>query len=89
MTSSDPAELPVLGQGASGPYQPPQIEGWTARTTIDEPRLGELVELYQELGFEVMLRPVSAAGSGDTCSVCVMADPDRFSTIYTRPRAAS
>ena len=30
------------------------LTGWTKRTTIDEPRLSELVELYEELGFEVL-----------------------------------
>jgi hypothetical protein len=62
------------------------LEGWTMRTTIDEPRLSELVELYEELGLEVMLRPVSQAELGEQCAECMMADPDRYRTIYTRPR---
>ncbi len=86
MTCSDPTELPVLGQSDPGPFQPEEIEGWTARTTTDEPRLSELVELYEELGFEVMLRPVPAQATGTACAACVMADPERYRTIYTRPR---
>ena len=62
------------------------LEGWTMRTTIDEPRLSELVELYEELGLEVMLRPVSQGELGDQCSECIMADPERYRTIFTRPR---
>jgi hypothetical protein len=48
-------------------------------------RKSELVELYQEFGFEVMLRPVSAEDADGTCAVCVMDDPERYKTIYTRP----
>jgi hypothetical protein len=33
-----------------------------------------------------MLRPVTTEGSGDTCAVCVTDDPDRYKTIYTRPK---
>jgi hypothetical protein len=63
------------------------LEGWTMRTTTDEPRLSELKELYEELGLEVMLRPVSRAELGDQCSECMMADPERYRTIFTRPRS--
>ena len=62
------------------------LQGWLRRTTIDEPRLSELVDLYEELGFEVVLRPPSPDELGAECSECYMADPDRFRTIYTRPR---
>jgi hypothetical protein len=79
-------ELPIAGQEAREPYEPPQIEGWTARTTTDEPRLSELAELYEELGFEVMLRPVSEDQRKDVCGLCLMDDPERYKTIYTRPK---
>jgi hypothetical protein len=59
--------------------------GWRRMSTIDEPRLSELVELYRETGFEVLLRPVSRAELGDACAECVLAQPDRFRTIYVRP----
>jgi hypothetical protein len=61
------------------------LHGWTRRTTIDEPRLSELVELYEELGFEVRLQPVSPEELGDQCNECMLEEPDRFRTIYTRP----
>jgi hypothetical protein len=83
---SDPTELPVLGQREPAPYEPEEIDGWTTRTTTDEPRLSELVELYEELGFEVMLRPVSPDAAGMTCAICIMEDPERYRTIYTRPK---
>ena len=62
------------------------LSGWDKMTTIDEPRLSELVELYEELGFEVLLRPVSAEELGQECAECVLAAPERYRTIYTRPR---
>ena len=58
-------------------------EGWEKQTTYDEPRLSEMVALYEELGFEVRLEPFDPDGEPQ-CSECMMADPDRFKTIYTR-----
>ncbi len=59
-------------------------EGWTRRTVTDEPRLTELVELYEELDFEVTVLPVSQEDL-DGCSVCIDHDPGRYKTIFTRP----
>ncbi len=64
---------------------PVDLSGWTRTTTIDEPRLSELVELYEELGHEVILRPVSREELGDDCLECYLLQPERFRTIYTRP----
>ena len=60
------------------------LTGWEQRTTTDEPRLSELVELYEELGFEVMLRPISREELGQDCQECYLAEPERYRTIYTR-----
>ena len=54
------------------------LSGWERMTTIDEPRLSELVELYEELGMEVLLRPVSAEELGQECAECVLAEPGRY-----------
>ena len=62
------------------------LSGWERMTTIDEPRLSELVELYEELGMDVLLRPVSAEELGQECAECVLAEPERYRTIYTRRR---
>lgn len=60
-------------------------QGWTRRATYDEPRLGETVELYRELGFEVHLEPVASdPAAGADCSECLMSEPGKFKTIYTR-----
>ncbi len=59
--------------------------GWRRMSTIDEPRLSELVELYQESGFEVLLRPVTREELGDACAECMLAQSERYRTIYVRP----
>ena len=61
-----------------------QREGWEKRFTIDEPRLSEMVEQYKELGFEVLLEPVDT--SSEECTSCIVVDPKRYKTIYTRKK---
>jgi hypothetical protein len=65
--------------------------GWEKRFMSDEPRLSEMKEIYESIGFEVLLEPLpekeeltSCAESG--CTACIDLDPDRYRTIYTRAR---
>lgn len=58
-------------------------EGWTEQATYDEPRLSEMVQTYRELGFEVRVEPFQADGA-QGCKECMMGDPERFRTVYTR-----
>ncbi len=67
--------------------------GWEKRFIADEPRLSEMKELYESIGFEVLLEPLpgkeelaSCAESG--CTACMEVDPARFRIIYTRPGKA-
>ena len=62
-----------------------RAQGWTRQNTIDEPRLSELVKMYEDLGLEVHLEPLHLEEE-DRCDDCLKVDPDRFRTIYTRPR---
>jgi hypothetical protein len=70
-------------------------EGWTRRNVFSEPRLGELVAMYEELGLEVLLIPVISVcrseGEEGTCTTCFEgdADPDRYKVIFTRPVAGT
>jgi len=57
-------------------------DGWERKTTTDEPRLSEFVELYESLGFEVRLEPFQP--NGEECSACLVADAGRFKTIFIR-----
>lgn len=58
-------------------------EGWERQSTYDEPRLSELVEMYEELGFEVHLEtfhPEEESG----CAECMKVSPEKYKTIYTK-----
>ncbi len=66
-----------------------QAEGWTRQFLADEPRLGEAVAQYRQLGFEVHLEPVdpAACAGGSVCAVCFQ-PPEvaaRCKIIFTRP----
>ena len=58
-------------------------QGWNKKATYDEPRLTEMVEMYEQIGLEVHLEPFNAANE-DGCTGCLQQFPDRFKTIYTR-----
>lgn len=60
-------------------------EGWVRQFTADEPRLSEVVELYESLGFEVHLEPVTPDESVVECQICFEEESERYKTIYTRP----
>jgi hypothetical protein len=56
-------------------------EGWTRQTTYDEPRLGELVEAYRDMGLEVRLEPPEEE---ELCESCLKGSAGTLKTIYTR-----
>ena len=57
--------------------------GWQKKSTIDEPRLSELVQVYRQIGYDVHLEPFDPSQQAD-CSRCMQAAPDRYQTIYIR-----
>ena len=58
-------------------------KGWEKQTTYDEPRLSEIVEMYQEMDLEVHLEPFHPEEDAG-CSECMKSTPESFKTIYTR-----
>lgn len=63
-------------------------QGWTRRFSALGRRLNEAVELYRQLGFEILLEPIeldeeSQPRAGE-CEGCIVTSLAR--TIYTRPR---
>lgn len=70
-------------------------EGWERRFIACEPRLSEMVEMYEEIGLEVHLEPLpvkkdlekeskeTCADKG--CTACFDADSERYRIIFTRP----
>jgi hypothetical protein len=58
-------------------------QGWVKQTTYDEPRLSEMIELYRELGYEVLVEPFDPESEIE-CAECMKIFPERYKTIYTR-----
>jgi hypothetical protein len=66
--------------------------GWEKRFVACEPRLSEMVEIYEEIGFEVHLEPLPSKEEADSescetgaCTVCFDADRECYRIIFTRP----
>jgi hypothetical protein len=62
--------------------------GWEKRNVAEEPRLSELVELYNELGFEVVVKECSSDDfPDDGCKECIDSFAGRYKVIYTRQKS--
>ncbi|MGA3174931.1 MAG: hypothetical protein ABSE25_10960 [Syntrophorhabdales bacterium] len=66
-------------------------QGWEKRFIAAEPRLSEAKELYESIGFDVLLEPLPpgeepAVCNEAGCTACLDIDPERYRTIFTRPR---
>ncbi|HME44284.1 MAG TPA: hypothetical protein VKF36_14425 [Syntrophorhabdales bacterium] len=68
-------------------------EGWERRFIATEPRLQEAVELYESIGFDVLLEPLpteeemkSADCEERGCTACFDVDRERYRIIYTKAR---
>jgi hypothetical protein len=59
-------------------------EGWKKMTTTSEPRLTEMVELYESLGFEVRIEEVDL--EFEECTECIQLEPENTKTIYVRKK---
>jgi hypothetical protein len=57
--------------------------GWSRRFVVAPPRLAEVVELYESLGYEVCAAPVTAGELRAGCDSCPAAQ-HLFRTLYTR-----
>ena len=64
-------------------------EGWERQCIVTEPRLSELAELYESIGFEVILEPVDPNGCGTGCRECFKDEANlaKHRTIYTRKKS--
>jgi hypothetical protein len=68
----------------------PVVEDWKRRMVASEPRLSEIVEMYESLGYEVKLVPLDPSDPGwddDDCTACLVdpAEAERTRVVYTRP----
>ena len=67
-------------------YEELEKQGWFKRTTIDEPRLSEIVNEYKPLGYEVHLEPVKLEDLDEDCRKCYGNQIDKLRTAYVRKR---
>lgn len=58
-------------------------EGWQKQATYDDPRLTEMVEMYEEIGLDVHLEPFNPENEKG-CTGCMQMMPELYKTIYTR-----
>jgi hypothetical protein len=66
-------------------------DGWEKRFVACEPRLSEMVEIYEEIGFKVLLEPLPQKEELDAegcessdCTACFDVDRERYRIIFTR-----
>ena len=58
--------------------------GWTRRFMADGRRAKEAEELYESLGFDVLMVPVKAEELDDDCADCQVVMQLQFKDVYTR-----
>lgn len=70
-----------------------KAQGWQKRFIASEPRLSEAVELYQSIGFDVLLEPLpdqeeldEGECSTSGCTACFEADKGRYRMVFTKAR---
>ena len=61
-------------------------EGWVKQTTIGEPRLSEIVQLYRSLGYEVHLEPIKLDELDEECRRCYESEIHEVKTVYVRKK---
>jgi hypothetical protein len=62
-------------------------EGWERRFVTDGRRATEMVDLYEELGYEVRAEPVRQEELENDCEDCQLIVLMQFKTIYTTMQA--
>ena len=61
---------------------------WLRRSITDNERVAEQVELYESIGFEVMVKDVVPEQLPvEYCKECFISNPEKYKIIYTRKKA--
>jgi hypothetical protein len=76
----------VLAEAQLRPNPVLVAAGWERRFIADARQAKEAMELYSQLGFEVLAEPVQAAEMGQDCEDCQVLVLLQFKTIYTRKK---
>lgn len=60
---------------------------WERRSIIDIDRVSEQVEMYEEIGFEVLVKDVDPEHLPEEyCKECFIANPEKYKILYTRKK---
>ncbi|MCW8809581.1 MAG: hypothetical protein OQJ93_05170 [Ignavibacteriaceae bacterium] len=60
---------------------------WLRRSITDNERVDEQVELYESIGFEVMVKDVVPEQlPPEYCKECFISNPEKYKIIYTRKK---
>lgn len=70
------------GVGAE-PDRELRAAGWERRFLVGGDRVPEMVTLYRELGYEVLVEPVASEGTDPSCNAC-LSSGHAHHVIYTR-----
>ena len=57
---------------------------WEKRNVIEKERVDELINLYKDIGFEVLVEDFKPEKSEKECSECMKVNPGKYKVIYTR-----
>jgi hypothetical protein len=60
-------------------------QGWVNKGTYDQPRLSEIIAMYEDIGLAVHLEPYDPSADPG-CTDCMGANAQNYKTIYTRKR---
>ena len=82
-------QLQVLPDDAAGAALEDDQElldaGWQRRSMIEPARVEEFTELYEAMGFDVLVRPLDPATFAEKCRQCATsACSSNYVLIYTR-----
>lgn len=61
-------------------------DGWERRTVTDPHRIGELEDLYRELGFETMTTSLDPESFVEACNTCAESACSTYVALFTRKR---
>jgi hypothetical protein len=72
------------GEVSSEQWLELETGGWQHRFEAEAIRAGELIDLYQDLGFEVTTRKIAPQEIGPECAGCAIVACQRYVALYTR-----
>ena len=82
MTEKAPAAGTLMGCAIQG-EEKLTADGWEWRCNTDTNRLREVVDTFEEMGFEVRLEPLNLERLSESCAGC-METLCRLSAVYIR-----